>query len=332
VYVRAADQLLSVIRPNGSGGWTPHYVHEDGLGSVRTITDSNGNTVDARSYEAFGTKNLEAGSDPLTYGFAGEAFDTTTHLAYHRARWMDSRVGRFAGMDPAVGSISDPKTLHRYFYAGNEPLGVTDPTGNDGVDAQQTNFGLGTNIHGPVGTEPPYSGDSYASVDDAIAAALSEAMQLSLTNTTTRVGKTEFDSQTPLATEYGGTIFAFNTSSGALKFAFDPPSTDGLARHYTLHPDRIPVNSTLAGIYHTHPNYGTYVDTTGARSPPFRPRFWSDGDENARNAIIQGYPLLSFQDAIEARYNNSLFGGGSDSFETDEWPSWASAPYQWGFE
>ena len=99
IYVRAGDQLLSVMRPNGSGVLTPAYVHQDGLGSVRTIADVNGNLVDARSYEAFGTKNSEAGSEPLAYGFAGEPLDSTTHLAYHRARWINSRVGSFQGTE-----------------------------------------------------------------------------------------------------------------------------------------------------------------------------------------------------------------------------------------
>ena len=130
LYVRAGDELLSVIRPNGTG-WTQHFIHKDGLGSVRTITDDSGNIVDTRGYEAFGTKNSEAGSEPLAYGFAGEPLDSTTHLAYHRARWMDSRVGRFAGMDAWKGSVRIPQTLQKYAYATNDPTDMSDPTGLD---------------------------------------------------------------------------------------------------------------------------------------------------------------------------------------------------------
>ncbi|MGO8996561.1 MAG: RHS repeat-associated core domain-containing protein [Polyangiaceae bacterium] len=134
IYVRAGDQLLSVMRPNGSGVLTPAYVHQDGLGSVRTIADVNGNLVDARSYEAFGTKNSEAGSEPLAYGFAGEPLDSTTHLAYHRARWMDSRVGRFTGTDRFAGLIARPATLHRYGYVWNNPANRRDPSGGEADD------------------------------------------------------------------------------------------------------------------------------------------------------------------------------------------------------
>jgi RHS repeat-associated protein len=101
LYVRVGDELLEVMRPGATTGtWTTRFIHHDGLGSVRALTDETGTTVDTRAYEAFGTKNVEAGNDPLAYGFAGEPFEPTSLLAYHRARWMDARVGRFAGMDP----------------------------------------------------------------------------------------------------------------------------------------------------------------------------------------------------------------------------------------
>jgi RHS repeat-associated protein len=77
--------------------------------------------------------NVEAGSDPLPYRFAGEAFDATSKLAYHRARWMDPRVGRFEGLDPLV-QTDDIRTRHVYSYAAANPVTITDPTGQDGVD------------------------------------------------------------------------------------------------------------------------------------------------------------------------------------------------------
>jgi hypothetical protein len=85
IYVRAGDELLEVMRPAGGATWTTRFVHHDGLGSVRALTDETGTTTDSRGYEAFGTKNTEAGNDPLAYGFAGEPFQAETSLAYHRA-------------------------------------------------------------------------------------------------------------------------------------------------------------------------------------------------------------------------------------------------------
>ena len=129
-YVRAGDELLEVMRPGPTQGtWSTRFVHHDGLGSVRTLTDESGTTVDTRAYEAFGTKNVEAGSDPLAYGFAGEPFEATSQLAYHRARWMDSRVGRFAGMDPIDGIDRQPVTWHRYVSTSDDPVDRIDPSG-----------------------------------------------------------------------------------------------------------------------------------------------------------------------------------------------------------
>jgi RHS repeat-associated protein len=129
IYVRTGNELLAVMRPAVGGTWTTRYVHHDALGSVRALTDEAGVVASTRGYEAFGSMNVEAGTDPLLYGFAGEVRDPASKLAYHRARWMDGRIGRFHGMDPWEGSIRRPETLHRYIYGGNDPVSIVDPTG-----------------------------------------------------------------------------------------------------------------------------------------------------------------------------------------------------------
>ena len=131
LYVRADNELLAVLRPTGTTTWATRYVHADGLGSVRVLTDETGTVTDTRDYEAFGTRNETAGSDSLAFGFAGEPYDSLSKLAYHRARWMDPRVGRFLGMDPFVGRLGNPLSLHRFIYAGDNSVNSTDPTGED---------------------------------------------------------------------------------------------------------------------------------------------------------------------------------------------------------
>jgi RHS repeat-associated protein len=144
-YVRVGDELIEVMRPGASPGtWTTRFVHHDGLGSVRALTDETGITTDTRGYEAFGTKNVEAGGDALAYGFAGEPLQTLSMLAYHRARWMDSRVGRFLGMDPLPGTPLVPGSLHRYAYASSNPPNAVDPTGlDDLIDVSAASAGAG---------------------------------------------------------------------------------------------------------------------------------------------------------------------------------------------
>ena len=84
---------------------------------------------------AFGELLAHTGNDPQPYAFTGEPYDPNVGWQYHRARWMDPRVGRFAGMDPFGGSESSPATLHRYTYAANSPTKYTDPSGRNFMSA-----------------------------------------------------------------------------------------------------------------------------------------------------------------------------------------------------
>lgn len=40
--------------------------------------------------------------------------------------------------DPEDGKASDPKTLHKYLYAGGDPVNAMDPTGRDAVETGLT--------------------------------------------------------------------------------------------------------------------------------------------------------------------------------------------------
>ena len=131
LYVRADNELLAVLRPASASTWTTRYVHVDGLGSVRVLTDETGVVADTRGYEAFGTRNVTVGSDPLAFGFAGEPFEAKSQLAYHRARWMDPGRGRFVSTDPSLGFVLEPASLHRYLYASANPVRFVDPTGQE---------------------------------------------------------------------------------------------------------------------------------------------------------------------------------------------------------
>jgi RHS repeat-associated protein len=104
-------------------------IHADGLGSIRRLTDEAGTITDGYTYSAFGELLAHTGSDPQPYAFTGEPLDPNSGWQYHRARWMDPRIGRFVGMDPWAGSPFDPPTLHRYLYVRGDPANRVDPTG-----------------------------------------------------------------------------------------------------------------------------------------------------------------------------------------------------------
>ena len=141
-YYLRGDDLLAVLRPSGPGTYLTRFFHADGLGSIRRLTNEVGTVTDGYTYSAFGELLAHTGTDPQPYAFTGEPLDPNSGFQYHRARWMDPRVGRFAGIDPFAGTAFDPFSLHRYLYANADPVGRVDTTGEFTISAQAVTSGI----------------------------------------------------------------------------------------------------------------------------------------------------------------------------------------------
>ena len=61
--------------------------------------------------------------------YAGEFFDPVTGLINLRARYYDPSLGRFLSVDPAKPVLTDPQSLNSYIYTRDNPVGRTDPGG-----------------------------------------------------------------------------------------------------------------------------------------------------------------------------------------------------------
>ncbi len=61
--------------------------------------------------------------------YRGEQYDSDLGLYYLRARYYNLATGRFLSRDPMDGYIDLPATLHKYLYAGGDPVNGVDPTG-----------------------------------------------------------------------------------------------------------------------------------------------------------------------------------------------------------
>jgi RHS repeat-associated protein len=100
-----------------------------------------------------------ARSSPLKkddYLYRGEQFDADLSLYYLRARYYNAGTGRFLSRDPDDGVSTDPATLHKYVYAGGDPVNSKDPTGHDAI----AEYGIMTAaIFGPNVTVKQY--DKY---------------------------------------------------------------------------------------------------------------------------------------------------------------------------
>jgi RHS repeat-associated protein len=114
-----------------NGTWTPNFYGYDGMGSVRQLTSTAGAVTDTYSYDGFGNLLSSTGTTPNNYLYRGEQFDHNLELYYLRARYYNPATGRFLSRDPEAGNEFDPKTLHKYLYAGGNPVNRIDPSGRD---------------------------------------------------------------------------------------------------------------------------------------------------------------------------------------------------------
>jgi RHS repeat-associated protein len=68
----------------------------------------------------------------------------------YSARYYNPATGRFLSRDPLFGNIFDPRTLHKYLYAGGDPSNVMDPTGRGLVENTLIRAWIFTQISVPM--------------------------------------------------------------------------------------------------------------------------------------------------------------------------------------
>ncbi|MGJ5817502.1 putative Ig domain-containing protein [Paludibaculum fermentans] len=117
-------------------GAAVYFYHLDPNGNVALITDAAGAVVHRYSYSAFGVITSSTGSFAYsgaglvnTFTFQGREYDEESGLLAFRARYYDAASGRFLTKDPLLGELHDPRSLHPYAFALNDPVNAKDPTG-----------------------------------------------------------------------------------------------------------------------------------------------------------------------------------------------------------
>jgi len=98
------------------------------------LTDSNGTLVSTYQYDPYGNLTSSTGSVTNPWRFAGGYFDSSTGLYKFGARYYDPTIGRWTQQDLLRGSLSDPTSLNRYVYAGDDPVNLVDPSGTFTLD------------------------------------------------------------------------------------------------------------------------------------------------------------------------------------------------------
>ena len=125
---------------------TPSFYGYDGGGSVRALANAAGAVTDTYEYDGFGNGVSTSGSTPNNYLYRGEQYDPDLGLYYLRARYYNPLTGRFMSRDPedpkpidpsqyqpfqSNRKPTDPKELHKYLYAGGDPVNRFDPRGRE---------------------------------------------------------------------------------------------------------------------------------------------------------------------------------------------------------
>ena len=108
------------------------FYHNDHLGGVHVITDSNGQRCQLIEYDPWGSVSRSDVTNPAcdpSHRFTGQKLDPETGLYYYGGRYYDPEMSRFASADPFVQAAMDPQNLNRYTYVRNNPQTYIDPTG-----------------------------------------------------------------------------------------------------------------------------------------------------------------------------------------------------------
>ena len=122
---------LAMWRKGADGQFRLSYFLTDGQESVRQLSDGQGTVTDSYFYDAWG--NPLAGGSGTTvnpFRYTGQMLDASGKY-FLRARYYDPGTGRFLSHDPVMGSNSDPVSLHRYLYAGDDSVNGVDPSGRE---------------------------------------------------------------------------------------------------------------------------------------------------------------------------------------------------------
>jgi len=102
------------------------YMMQDGLGSVRGMTDSAASVQQSINYSEYG----EPDTSLTGFAFTGEQRDSNG-LQYHRARYYDPVLGVWMSLDSKEGKACTPMSLNRYSWVQGNPINFGDVSGNE---------------------------------------------------------------------------------------------------------------------------------------------------------------------------------------------------------
>jgi RHS repeat-associated protein len=112
-----------------------YYYTRDHVGSIRELTDGEGNVRARYAYDPFGRRTKVSGDMDADFGFAGMFWTSEASLSLTRFRAYDPNLGRWLSRDP-LRNAEFRQGPNLYAYVRNEPIGRRDSSGlcNDTVE------------------------------------------------------------------------------------------------------------------------------------------------------------------------------------------------------
>jgi len=134
---RGPQPLATEVYPLGAaptpGAGSQYYYHADGEGSIRLLTNANGQIANRYDYDSYGQRQTVIESLPLQpYGWKGREWIPGPNIYYNRARFYDPVLGRFMSRDPIGYGGGD---WNQYSFAWNNPRNWNDPSGLSAIEA-----------------------------------------------------------------------------------------------------------------------------------------------------------------------------------------------------
>jgi len=103
-----------------------YFLHTDHLGSTRAITDRAGNVIARYDYWPYGApyNQQPQGDSPLVERlYTSQIYDQGSDLYFYNARYYNPELGTFISADQVQGP-------NRYAYVSDNPVNITDSSGN----------------------------------------------------------------------------------------------------------------------------------------------------------------------------------------------------------
>lgn len=113
-----------------SNGWAANYYITDHLGSVRAVTDAEGEVLDTYDYMPYGSEFTTDTDNITDYRFTGKEKQTAFGISniYDSFARFQNTYGRFMSIDPKAESFYH---ISPYTYCAGDPVNLVDPDGKD---------------------------------------------------------------------------------------------------------------------------------------------------------------------------------------------------------